>query len=56
MGVGGKSKIKGLTVVYCKKRIAAQRENRNLLVNLVDHIKRKIDNGICRALMLKNRP
>ena len=41
----GKSKIKGLTVTYCKKRVAAQREKRNLLCNLVEHLKRKIDNG-----------
>ena len=40
-----KSKIKGLTVTYCKKRVAAQREKRNLLCNLVEHLKRKIDNG-----------
>ena len=40
----GKSKIKGLTVTYCKKRVAAQREKRNLLRNL-EHLKRKIDNG-----------
>ena len=46
----GKSKIKGLTVVYCKKRIAAQREERNLLLNLVDHLKRKIDNGIISCI------
>ena len=42
MGIG---KIKGLTVTYCKKRVAAQREKRNLLCNLVEHLKRKIDNG-----------
>ena len=41
----GKSKIKGLTVTYCKKRVAAQREKRNLLCNLIEHLKRKIDNG-----------
>ena len=41
----GKSKIKSLTVTYCKKRVAAQREKRNLLCNLVEHLKRKIDNG-----------
>ena len=41
----GKSKIKGLTVTYCKKRVAAQRERRNLLCNLVEYLKRKIDNG-----------
>ena len=46
----GKSKIKGLTVVYRKKRIAAQREERNLLLNLVDHLTRKIDNGIISCI------
>ena len=35
----------GLTVTYCKKRVAAQREKRNLLCNLVEHLKRKIDYG-----------
>ena len=40
-----KIKIKGLTVTYCKKRVAAKRKKRNLLCNLVDHLKRKIDNG-----------
>ena len=34
----GKSKDKGLTLVYCKKRIAAQRE------------KRKMDNGVTSCI------
>ena len=35
--------LKGLTVVYCKKRIAAQREKRYLLSNIVNHLTRKND-------------
>ena len=41
----GKSKLKGLSISYCKKRIAAQRLERDLLSNLVSHLKTKIDEG-----------
>ena len=41
----GKSKLKGLSISYCMKRVAAQRLERDLLSNLVSHLKTKIDEG-----------
>ena len=41
----GKSKLKGLSISHCKKRVAAQRLEHGLLSNLVSHLKTKIDEG-----------
>ena len=38
-----KSKIKGLTVTYCKRRAARLRSRRDLLGRLVFHLKRRVD-------------
>ena len=40
-----KSKIKGLTVTYCKNRAERLRNRRNLLVWLVSHLKGRVDGG-----------
>ena len=40
-----KSKIKGLTVTYCKNRAERLRNRRNLLVRLVSHLKGRVDGG-----------
>ena len=41
----GKSKLKGSSISYCKKRVAALRLERDLLSNLVSHLKPGIDEG-----------
>ena len=41
----GESKLKGSSISYCKKRVAAQRLERDLLSNLVSHLKTGIDEG-----------
>ena len=41
----GKSKLKGLSISYCKKHIAAQRLERDLFPNMVSHLKTRIDEG-----------
>ena len=40
-----KSKIKGLTVTYCKNRAERLRNRHNLLVWLVSHLKGRVDGG-----------
>ena len=40
-----KSKIKGLTVTYCKNRADRLRNRRDLLVRLVSHLKGRVDGG-----------
>ena len=40
-----KSKIKGLTVTYCKNRAERLRNRRDLLVRLVSHLKGRVDGG-----------
>lgn len=41
----GKSRLKGLTIRYCKNRSAAGARNRSLLADLVAHLKTKVDAG-----------
>ena len=41
----GKSKLKGLCISYCKKSVADHRLERDLLSNLVSHLKSRIDEG-----------
>ena len=41
----GKSHLKGLTIRYCKSRSAAGARNRSLLVDLIAHLKSKVDTG-----------
>ena len=41
----GKSKLKGLSISYCKKRVAAQRLECDLFSNMVSHLKTRIDEG-----------
>ena len=40
-----KSKIKGLTVTFCKNRVARLRSQRDLLVRLISYLKSQVDNG-----------
>ena len=40
-----KTKLKGLTVAYCKDRAAKKRQSRQQFVNLIAHLKNHIDNG-----------
>lgn len=41
----GKSRLKGLTIRYCKSRSAGGARNRSLLADLVAHLKTKVDAG-----------
>ena len=41
----GKSRLKGLTIRYCKSRPAAGARNRSLLTDLVAHLKTKVNAG-----------
>ena len=40
-----KSKIKGVSVTYCKNRAARLRSRRDFLVRLVSHLKGRVDGG-----------
>ena len=42
----GKSKIKGITIAFCKELVARRRGLRGLLSNLAQHLKSKVDNGV----------
>ena len=46
----GKSRLKGLTIAYCKERASRRRARRATLVRLVDHLKRQVDNGVVSCL------
>ena len=46
----GKSRLKGLTITYCKERASRSRARRATLVRLVDHLKRQVDNGVVSCL------
>ena len=48
----GKSRLKGLTIAYCKERASRGRARRATLVRLVDHLKRQVDNGVVSCLNL----
>ncbi|PFX11146.1 Transposon TX1 uncharacterized 149 kDa protein, partial [Stylophora pistillata] len=41
----GKSRLKGLTINCCKSRSSTKKRNRNTLVNLIAHLKAKVDAG-----------
>ena len=40
-----KSKIKGLTITYCKDRVACLHSGRDLLTNLASHLKSQVDSS-----------
>ena len=42
----GESKIKGITIAFCKELVANRRCLRGLLSNLAQHLKSKVDNGV----------
>lgn len=46
----GKSRLKGLTITYCKNRASRRRARRATLVRLVDHWKHQVDNGVVSCL------
>lgn len=46
----GKSRLKGLTISYCKEQASRRRARRATLVRLVDHLKRQVDNGVVSCL------
>ena len=41
----GKNRLKGLTIDYCKSRSSTEKRNRDTLVNLIAHLKAKVDAG-----------
>lgn len=41
----GKSRLKGLTINYCKERYSADEQNRDVLVNLMSHLKAEMNAG-----------
>ena len=42
----GKSKIKGITIAFCKELVAGRRGLHGLLSNLAQPLKSKVDNGV----------
>ena len=46
----GKSRIKGITIVFCKELVAKRRCMRSLLSNLAQHLKSKLDNGVMSCI------
>ena len=46
----GKSRLKGLAVSFCKERAERKRAQRDVLVRLVDHLKRQVDSGVASCL------
>ena len=46
----GKSKIKGITIAFCKELVAKRRGLRGLLSNLAQHLKPKVDNGVMSCI------
>ena len=46
----GKSRLKGLTISYCKERAANKRARRDVLTRLIDHLKRQVDGGVASCL------
>ena len=42
----GKSKVKGITIVFCKELVAKRQCMQGLLSNLAQHLKSKVDNRI----------
>ena len=45
----GKSKIRGISIVFCKELLAKRRCMRGMLSNLAQHLKSKVDNGVVLA-------
>ncbi|PFX29488.1 Transposon TX1 uncharacterized 149 kDa protein [Stylophora pistillata] len=41
----GKNRLKGLTINYCTSRSSTKKRNRDTLVNLIAHLKAKVDAG-----------
>ena len=46
----GKSKVKGITIAFCKELVAKRRRIRGLLSNLAQHLKAKVDNGVISCI------
>ena len=46
----GKSKIKGITIAFCKELVAKRLCLRGLLSNLAQHLKSKVDNGVMSCI------
>ena len=46
----GKSRLKGLTITYCKEWASCRRARCATLVCLVDHLKCQVDNGVVSCL------
>ena len=48
----GKSKVKGITIAFCKELVAKRRRIWGLLSNLAQHLKAKVDNGVISCIGL----
>lgn len=48
----GKSRLKALTISYCKERAASRRARRDVLTRLIDHLKCQVDGGVASCLGL----
>ena len=46
----GKSRLKGLTITYCKERAASRCVRRDVLTRLIDHLKCQVDDGVASCL------
>ena len=48
----GKSRLKALTISYCKERAASRRARRDVLTRLIDHLKCQVDGSVASCLGL----
>ena len=46
----GKSRLKGLSITYCKERPVRKRARRDVLTRLIDHLKAQVDRGVASCL------
>jgi len=46
----GKSKVKGLSINYCKEKSRERHSSRSLLTNLASHLKLRIDSGVVSCI------
>ena len=46
----GKSKVKGITVAFCKELVGKRRRIRGLLSNFAQHLRAKVDNGVISCI------
>ena len=46
----GKCKVKGLSINYCKEKSRERHSSRSVLINLVSHLKLRIDSGVVSCI------